>query len=192
MDENKTFRFVSTSNAIFKGGKNLLSFYGIVKSEERNGYCPFIYDNEISNISCSQNLDSICFLDKDIIGVALQSFDKDDFDGIALVDVKYYQLKQIIQGLSIGIIKLKLINNKKNIYFFTNKTDDVKKLNKFVISEYNKGIKEIKDEAKNEICTLKTTCRGCIELSNKNDRRNKDLYYIIYTFEDIFILKIQN
>ena len=191
LDENNSFRFVATSNAKLTDGQNVLMFYGITKDSERNKYYPFLDNKRIEKISCSLDADSICFLDKDIIGVALQSFEEKDFNGIAVVNVKEYKLIRFIQGLSIGIIKLNILNNKKNIFFVTNKTADVKKLNKFTIFEWNKGIKEIKDEEKNEICNLKTTCRGCLELTDKNDRRNKNLYYVIYTFEDVFILQIK-
>ena len=190
-DENGAYKFVATSNAMFKGGKNLLAFYGMIKYEERNGYLTYIEDKTIDKIACSQNVDSICFLDKNIIGVSLQISKEKDFDGIALIDVKEYSLIKIIQGMSIGIISMNLINNKKNIFFFTNKTKNVKKLDSFMIFEFYKGFREIKDDEKNEICSLNTGCRGCLELRDNSKIQNKNLYYIIYTFEDVYILEIK-
>ena len=101
--------------------------------------------------------------------------------------MKEYELKKIIKGLKIGIIKLNYINNKKNIVFFTNKKD-IKKLDKFVISEYSQRQNNIEAVEKNIICSLKTGCRGIVELKNNNNNRKN--YYAIYTFEDIFILEI--
>ena len=179
-------KFVSSSNAIFKGGDNSLSFYGIMKIPEKNGYCVYTEDKKIKNIACSIYVDSICFLDQDLIGVALQNEKESDFDGIALINVKENELKKIIKGLKIGIIKLNYINNKKNIVFFTNKKD-IKKLDKFVIYEYSQRQNNIEAIENNIICSLKTGCRGIVELKNNNNRKN---YYAIYTFEDIFILEI--
>ena len=50
-DENGSYKFVATSNAMFKGGKNLLAFYGMVKYEERNGYLTYIEDKTIDKIA---------------------------------------------------------------------------------------------------------------------------------------------
>jgi len=191
LDENNTYKFVVTSNAMFKGGKNLLAFYGMLKTEERNGYILYIEDKKINQIACSQNVDSICFLDKDTIGVALQINSKKDFDGIALIDVKEYTLKKIIQGMSIGIIHMNIINNKKNIFYFTNTTKNLKKLDSFMFCKFNEGSKKIEDNEENEICSLKTGCRGLLKLRDNNRIKNKKLYYIIYTFEDVYILEIK-
>ena len=188
--EKDNYKFVASSNKIFKGGENLLSFYGIVKDKNSDKYLIFLENEKIEKIACSQNVDSICFLDKDIIGVALQNFEESDFDGIAIVNIKKRKLEKIIGGLRIGIINMNIINNKKNIFFFTNNGKDIKKIDTLVISEYDKNKKVLENEGSNVICTLKTSCRGGSILKNSNNIKN-NVYYIIYTFEDVFILEIK-
>lgn len=188
--EKDNYKFVASSNKKFKGGENLLSFYGIVKDKNSNKYLIYLENEKIDKIACSQNVDSICFLDKDIIGVALQNFEESDFDGIAIVNIKKRKLEKIIGGLSIGIINMNIINNKKNIFFFTNNGKDIKKIDTLVISEYDKNKKVLENEGSNVICTLKTSCRGGSILKNSNNIKN-NVYYIIYTFEDVFILEIK-
>ena len=188
--EKDNYKFVASSNKKFKGGENLLSFYGIVKDKNSNKYLIYLENEKIEKIACSQNVDSICFLDKDIIGVALQNFEESDFDGIAIVNIKKRKLEKIIGGLSIGIINMNIINNKKNIFFFTNNGKDIKKIDTLVISEYDKNKKVLENEGSNVICTLKTSCRGGSILKNSNNIKN-NVYYIIYTFEDVFILEIK-
>lgn len=190
-NENEDFKFVASSNGNFKGGENSLSFYGITKDLFKKGYTIYICDEKIKNIACSQEVDSICFLEEDIIGVALQNFKESDFDGIAVVNVKQYKLLKFIRGLAIGILNLNRINIKKNIFFITNKSKkNIKKLNKFAFSEYLNGQNSIKIGDNNTICTLKTGARGCLEL--KNNFIMKSIYFAIYTFEDIFILEIKS
>ena len=188
--EKNNYKFVATSNSIFKGGRNLLSFYGITKEKFSNKYLIYLENEKIEKIACSQNVDSICFLDKDIIGVALQNFNESDFDGIAVIDIKEKILKKIISGLKIGILNMNIINNKKNIFLFTNSGKDIKKLDAMVISEYKEAKKFIEESESNVICTLKTSCRGSSVLKNYNNIK-KSIYYIIYTFEDVFILEIE-
>ena len=188
--EKDNYKFVASSNKKFKGGENLLSFYGIVKDKNSNKYLIYLENEKIEKIACSQNVDSICFLDKDIIGVALQNFDESDFDGIAVIDIKDKILKKIISGLKIGILNMNVINNKKNIFLFTNNGKDIKKIDTLVISEYDKNKKVLENEGSNVICTLKTSCRGGSILKNSNNIKN-NVYYIIYTFEDVFILEIK-
>ena len=188
--EKDNYKFVASSNKKFKGGENLLSFYGIVKDKNSNKYLIYLENEKIEKIACSQNVDSICFLDKDIIGVALQNFEESDFDGIAIVNIKKRKLEKIIGGLRIGIINMNIINNKKNIFFFTNNGKDIKKIDTLVISEYDKNKKVLENEGSNVICTLKTSCRGGSILKNSNNIKN-NVYYIIYTFEDVFILEIK-
>ena len=85
---------------------------------------------------------------------------------------------------------MNIINNKKNIFFFTNNGKDIKKIDTLVISEYDKNKKVLENEGSNVICTLKTSCRGGSILKNSNNIKN-NVYYIIYTFEDVFILEIK-
>ena len=184
-----SFQFVASSNSLYTGGENKLIFYGIMKNPDKKGDDIVYKENEeINKLACSQNVDSICFVDKNKIGVALQNYEESDFDGIAIIDVKNYKLIKIIKGFPIGILKLKIINNKKNIFFFTNKSKDIKKLDEFGIFEYSENKTDITYEENSAICSFKKGCLGCVELKSNNNRK---LYYAIYTYNAIFIMEIK-
>ena len=178
-----TYEFVASSNSIYKDGENSLLFYGLTKIKNRNGYQIFIRDNKIKNLACSQNIDSICFLDKEKIkiGIALQNFNEADFDGIAVVNIKKYELEKIIRGASIGILKMNKFN-KKNIIFVSNKTNDKKKLDKLMTYEYHNTSKNL--DNKRMICCLKKGCLGFIEII----KENKEIY-IIHNIKEIFVIE---
>ena len=185
-----SFQFVASSNSLYDGGENKLVFYGIMNNPRKKGeYLIYLENEKIDKISCSKDIDSICFIEKNKIAVALQKFKKGDSDGIAIIDIKDKKLIKIINGLSLGIIKLNRLNNKKNIFFFTNNTKDIKKLDAFGIYEYTERKNLLEYDANNAICSLKKGCIGCAELKSNNN--NKIAYYAIYTFNEIFILEIK-
>ena len=187
----QSFQFVASSNSLYEGGENKLVFYGIMKDpEKKRDYVTYIENEKIDKIPCSKDVDSICFIDKDKIGVALQNFKGSDFYGIAIIDVKKRNLIKIIKGLAIGIIKFNRINNKRNIFFFTNNSKDIKKLDAFGLYEYNENKNLIQYDDNNAICSLKKGCIGCAELRNINNN-NRNAYFAIYTFNEIFILEIK-
>ena len=184
-----SFQFVASSNSLYDGGENKLVFYGIMNNPRKKGeYLIYLENEKIDKISCSKDIDSICFIEKNKIAVALQKYKQGDSDGIAIIDIKDKKLIKIINGLSLGIIKLNRLNNKKNIFFFTNNTKDIKKLDAFGIYEYNERKNLIEYDANNAICSLKKGCIGCEELKNNN---NRIMYFAIYTFNEIFILEIK-
>ena len=187
---DKLYQFVASSNAIYQGGQNILSFYGMTKDPFRAGhYIYYLDDKKIEKVACSQNVDSICYLKNNKIGVALQNFKKSDFDGIAIINVEDKSLEKIISGLTLGIIKMNFINNKKNIFFLTNSLNP-KKLDQFGIYEYTEKQKLlVYQETTNSICSLKKGILGCSELKDNNN--NTKIYYAIYTINEVFILKIK-
>lgn len=185
-----SFQFVASSNSLYDGGENKLVFYGIMNNPRKKGeYLIYLENEKIDKISCSKDIDSICFIEKNKIAIALQKYKQGDSDGIAIIDIKDKKLIKIINGLSLGIIKLNRLNNKKNIFFFTNNTKDIKKLDAFGIYEYTERKNLLEYDANNAICSLKKGCIGCAELKSNNN--NKIAYYAIYTFNEIFILEIK-
>ena len=134
---DKLYQFVASSNDTYEGGQNIICFYGMMKDPLRAGHNIFFLDDKkIEKVACSQNVDSICYLEKNKIGVALQNFKETDFDGIAIINVQEKSLERIIRGLTLGIIKMNYINNKNVIFFLTNGSKNLKKLDQFGIYEY--------------------------------------------------------
>ena len=160
--------------------------------EKKGEYIIYLENEKIDGISCSKNVDSICFVDRKKIAVALQNFKQNNFDAIAIIDLKNKKLINIIKGLSLGIIKSNLMNNKRNIFFFTNNTKDIKRLDAFGIYEYNERRNKIEYDANNSICSLKKGCIGCTELKNYNkNNNNKIVNFVIYTPNEILIMEIK-
>ena len=186
---DQKYQFVASSNAKYQDGENSLRFYGMTKNPFRAGhYINYLDDKKIEKVACSQNVDSICYLEKNKIGVALQNCKESE--GIAIINVEKQTLERIIGGLTLGIIKINYINNKKNIFFFTNGSKKAEKLDQFGIYEYTERHKLLvyKENANsNSICSLRKGILGCSELKDNN----RNIYYAIYTSNEVFILKIK-
>ena len=134
---------------------------------------------------CSQNVNSICFLDnKNSIIVALQNYQDSDFDGIAIVNFKKKELEKIIGGSWVGVLNLNYIFNRKIIFLLHNSKGN-KKLNEFGIWEY-KNTEKIKCE---NLCTITKGFKGCLEYKSNNNE--KKYCYIVYNSNEVFILEIK-
>ena len=112
--------FVASSNKHLDNGENILKFFDLNNNNEII----------INNINCSTGRDSLCMIQKNkILAVGLQCFNdmkekrKNHFvNGIAIVDVNYYQIIQIIEDFrvhslcSINLYIDYLLLNKDNIF----------------------------------------------------------------------------
>ena len=176
--------FVATSNNNFNGGDNVLLFYRISKIEEPGRGYNIISDSLIEKLPCSQNVNSICFLDNKNIIVALQNYQDSDFDGIAIVNFKEKKLEKIIGGSWVGALNLNFIFNRKIIFLLHNSRGN-KKLNEFGIWEY-KNTEKIKCE---NLCTITKGFKGCLEYKSNNNE--KKYCYIVYNSNEVFILEIK-
>ena len=117
--------FVASSNEHLDNGKNILKFFDLNNNNNNNEII-------IDNINCSTGRDSLCMIQKNkILAVGLQYFnDKKNINkkffvnGIAIVDVNYYQIIQIIEDLRVhSLCKINLYID----YFLLNKDNIFKK-----------------------------------------------------------------
>ena len=114
--------FAASSNEHLDNGENILKIFDLSNNN--------INENAIENINCSTGRDSLCMIQKNrVLGIGLQLFNenkknknKNYTNGIAIVDVNYYQVIQIIEDFRVH--SLCMINfyvdyslpNKDNIF----------------------------------------------------------------------------
>jgi WD40 repeat protein len=112
--------FAASSNEHLDNGENILKIFDLSNNN--------INENAIENINCSTGRDSLCMIQKNqILGIGLQLFNenkknKNYTNGIAIVDINYYQVIQIIEDFRVH--SLCMINfyvdyslpNKDNIF----------------------------------------------------------------------------
>ena len=118
--------FVASSNEHLDNGKNILKFFDLNNNTNNNN------EIVINNINCSTGRDSLCMIQKNkFLAVGLQYFndinnknDKKFVNGIAIVDVNYYQVVQIIEDIRVhSLCKINLYVD----YFLLIKDDILKK-----------------------------------------------------------------
>ena len=122
--------FVASSNEHLDNGENILKIFNLDENDINKKLNKEIV---IKNINCSTGRDSLCMIQKNkILAVGLQNFnDKDNskkninfVDGIAIVDVNFYQVIQIIEDFRVhSLCKINFYVN----YFLMNKDDIFKK-----------------------------------------------------------------
>ena len=88
--------FVSSSNSHLEKGNDVLRFY----DKNYNNY------KTIYNISCSELVDTLCQIDEQYLGVALQKWSSHQIKGIAIIDLIKKQVINTIQGDSMTCISL--------------------------------------------------------------------------------------
>ena len=100
---------------------------------KKGEYLIYLENEKIDKISCSKDIDSICFIEKNKIAVALQKFKQGDSDGIAIIldafgiyeyterkNLLEYDANNAICSLKkgcIGCAELKSNNNNKIAYY---------------------------------------------------------------------------
>ena len=122
--------FVASSNEHLDNGENILKIFDLNENDINKKLNKEIV---IKNINCSTGRDSLCIIQKNkVLAVGLQNFnDKDNskkninfVDGIAIVDVNFYQVIQIIEDFRVhSLCKINFYVN----YFLMNKDDIFKK-----------------------------------------------------------------
>ena len=90
------YEFIATSNAELAHGKDQVNFYGIKKDD--SGQYHIITIKEINNLSCSEEPNSICQINKKYVCIGLQSYDiPDQINGFALINIFSRTLATIIK-----------------------------------------------------------------------------------------------
>ena len=110
--------FVASSNEHLDNGENILKIFDLNDYDMEKKLNKNII---IKNINCSTGRDSLCLIQKNkILAVGLQYFsDKENnnkninfYDGIAIVDIHYYQIIQIIEDFRVhSLCKINLYVN---------------------------------------------------------------------------------
>ena len=92
--DNYLYEFIAVSNSCYSSGKDKITFYGI-KKDLFDKYEVKLID-EIYNISCSIEYDSICQLNEKFLCVGLQRYNYGQRNGLALIDITKRQIYKII------------------------------------------------------------------------------------------------
>ena len=98
------YEFIATSNAELAHGKDKLIFYGIIKDDTGQYHISTI--KEIDNLSCSEEPNSICQINKKYVCIGLQSYDKpnipNQINGFALINIFTRTIYKIIEDKPIN------------------------------------------------------------------------------------------
>ena len=182
-EEDIIYEFIATSNKVFEDGENCVLIYGIMKKMNRHGYTFFI-QKKLDELPCSKMVNSICKISSKNIAIALQKYNDQDNNGIALIDMEQKLKIAIIGGYSVGMIHREIPS--KFIFYATNKTKDVNKCNqiRFV---YDLCGSLDKDELK-IVCNINTRFSGLLEL--KPNKNSKLFFYAISSDKAVFIVSI--
>jgi len=185
------YEFLITSNKTFYKGENIIQIYGITKNPMRHGFI-FYIDKILNDLPCSRMVDSITKLNNEYIGIGLQRYNIEDNEGIAILDINKRIIVNYIRGLSIGLLN-NSISNYNFIFFSTNQTKDVKKVNE--IRLYKKNNNNANDYLSKKKETLlfqyKSGINSIVELIPSNNNKN-NIYYSVSSEKKIFIIKIDN
>ena len=196
--ENKegTYEFMATSNKNFYQGENCIQIFGIIKNPNRHGFIFFIKDT-LNDLPCSRMNDSIIRINDKYIGIALQKYNEEGSNGIAIFDVNSKRVVNIIKGMSIGLLNKSIINN-KFIFFTSNQTREVKKCNEIRLYKVNNRINnDLKDflskEKEKIIFGLSSGFTCMVELTPNigKKRDNKIVYYSVSNDKSLFIILLE-
>ena len=108
------YEFIATSNDKMENsnGENKIYFYGVNKTSGGQHRLNFIMISEITDISCSQNVDSICKINNNLIGVGIEKY-QNKFAECAIIDFKKKELILIIGNNSTNYFN---ISDNKNFF----------------------------------------------------------------------------
>ena len=182
-EEDIIYEFIATSNKIFEDGENCVLIYGIMKKMNRHGYTFFI-QKKLDEMPCSKMVNSICKISSKNIAIALQKYNEQDNNGIAIIDMEQKLKIGFVGGFSIGMIYREIPS--RFIFYATNTTKDVNKCNqiRFV---YDLCGSLDKDELK-IVCNINTRFSGLLEL--KPNKNSKLFFYVISSDKALFIISI--
>ena len=189
------YEFIATSNGEIENsnGENKIYFYGINKTSGGQHRLNFNIISEITDISCSQNVDSICKINNNFVGVGIQKY-KNKCAEYAIINFKKKELVTIIGYNPINFFN---ISNNKNIFICSMniKEEGNKNINCIKYIRIGEIIKEGKNHLKfNEsklLLSYKNQFSNIIELKPKNIWYDNDLFFSIFTGPNIFIIKIE-
>ena len=178
------FEFIATSNDELTNGENKIKFYDVSKRNDRHGV-QFIVKNEIFDINCSKNINSICRINDSIIGVAIQKYKKKTNCGIALININKKTVDKIIDSMPVDILNI-AYNNKILIYTISYlKEGYIKPSGLFCMNEMGKN---------NEFNNRKAICQykypfncNTLNLLKEFGSDRDNLYYVIVYDRNIFI-----
>jgi len=182
------YEFMATSNKTFYRGENCIQIFGIIKKQNKHGFVFFI-KTTIYDVSCSRKVDSITRLNKNFIGIGLQSYDDNMDDGIAILDIKKKEIVRKINGLSIGSLNKSYIND-NYIIFTTNETKDVKKSNLIRLYKKSNVFKDFLSKDKDKIVFQLKSGFTCIEELFYEEGDN--VIYAAVNDKSIYIINLKN
>ena len=199
-DNEYLYEFIATSNDNNENsnGENKIYFYGIIKNFEGHHQLIFNKIGEMSQISCSSMVDSICNLGNNKIGIAIQKFNNENH-GLAIIDYKKKELLKIIGKESINLLN---ISFDKNLFFCSvnfkeegNKYDS--NMINYIKIERRNGDGKATLSIHNSKNLLSNKCQfsHIIQLkptNNQNQNKNEEnLFYGLFSGCNIFIIKIK-
>ena len=201
-DENNEYlyEFIATSNDNIENsnGENKIYFYGIIKNFEGHHLLIFNKIGEMSQISCSSMVDSICNLGINIIGIAIQKFNNENH-GLAIIDWKKKELLKIIGNDPINLLN---ISFDKNLFFCSvnfkeegNKYDS--NMINYIKIERRNGDGKATLSIHNSKNLLSNKCQfsHIMQLkptNSQNQNKNEEnLFYGLFSGCNIFIIKIK-
>ena len=182
------YEFILTSNKIFNEGENCVIFYGVMKNFQRHGYIFFI-EKKIENLSCSKMVNSICKLSTKNIGIALQKYEQNDNNGIAIIDINTKELIKVINGFSIGIIYRDF--KSPYIFFSTYNPLGNKKGDQF---RYVKNLdQKLDNDYLKAICDIKKKFSNIIEIKPNLGESSKNLFFFgLVVGKNFYIISVKN
>ena len=188
------YEFIATSNDKMENsnGENKIYFYGVNKTSGGQHRLNFIMISEITEISCSQNVDSICKINNNLIGVGIEKH-QNKFAECAIIDFKKKELKLIIGNNSTNYFN---ISDNKNFFICSMniKEEGYKNIDsiKYITIEKSKkdGKNSIEFKRSKFLLSFKNQFSNLIELKPKNISYNNDLFFGVFTGQNIFIIKI--
>lgn len=185
-DNNVLYEFIATSNKMYTDSENCILFYSVMKNP--NKHCLFFISKHLEDIrlSCSKEPESICSLNKKLVGIALQKYKENNSNGIALINIIDKKLVRIIKGYSIGFMS-KSIRNKYIIFSTnkgktTNKNDQIRLIKDLGVNNQNNSL--------NIVCSIPTHFSGITELKPNNIQNKNNLYFAISSNRELYIISI--
>ena len=146
-NDNYLYEFIATSNKTYDYGQDAIVFYGIKK--KKKGKCNYTIEKiqEIPNISCSTETDTICQINDKYLCIGLQNHNlKEQLSGFAIIDIYKRSYYRIILEQEISCVYYNAVNN---LLFASMEVRDPKgnyfssKVYKIIFEKGDKGDEEI-------------------------------------------------
>lgn len=195
-NNDNLFEFISTSNTKIENanGEDKIYFYGVNKSLDGHHRLNFKIIGEIDQISCSLMVESICKINNNYIGVAIQRY-RNKLGEYAVINVKKKEIKFIFGNTPIDLLTISC--NKNILICSVNPKDDK-------IKNHNNLIKYIKIEniiedgkkgfefKKNGILIkFRNHFNSIVELlPNDSQIKNNNYFYCLFGNNTFFIIRI--